>query len=154
MMKLLLTILCAVLLFSSCERNCVSMEARIVLVGFPANEITQIQLKRFSKGSGVNGMADSVLFNAANCNCYLSNDTFEISPFINNLPGLRSGFDYELVLPATGRSYRITEVTENYLSEKAFSARKAACMNTLSSYKVNNILFSAANLPAAIVLNR
>lgn len=155
-MKSLLYIIgvCLLLACTACERDCISMEARIKLVGFTPAQLSQIQLKSYPKAAGFTNAVDSVLLNASTCNCYLSNDTLEISPFINNRPGLRSTHDYLVVIPATGSSFRITAITENFLKLNGSFTSKVACMNNLRSYTVNGIVYTAAKNEPTIFLSR
>jgi hypothetical protein len=155
-MKSWLTVIgaCLVLACTSCERDCISMEARIKLVGFTPAQLSQIQLKSYPKAAGFTNAVDSVLLNAATCNCYLSNDTLELSPFINTLPGLRSTHDYQVVIPATGNSFRITAIKENFLKQNGSFTSKVACMNTLRSYTVNGIVYTAVKNESTIFLSR
>lgn len=145
---------CLTLACTACERDCVNMEARIKLVGFTPVELSQIQLKSYSKGVGFTNAVDSVLLDAATCNCYLSNDTLEVSPFINNRPGLRSTHDYLVVITATGNRFQITAVTENYLKNQRPFTSKVACMNTLSSYTVNGVVFASDGNSSTVYLTR
>lgn len=127
----------ALLLFTKCTQDCLQAEARLKLVGFAPAERNTIILKSFQRGSGFANMTDSVFVNGTNCNCIINNDTLEVSPFINNQNGLRSAYDYEVSLPAAGKTYRIESITENSRSVNTGLFSKVACVNDINTYQLN-----------------
>lgn len=132
-------------LFTQCTQDCLQAEARLKLVGFSPAERNTIILKSYQRGSGFTSWTDSVFVNGTSCNCIINNDTLELSPFINNQSGLRSAYDYEISVPAAGKTYRIDSITENNRRLNTGPFSKVACANDINTYQLNGNTVKSEN---------
>ena len=149
-----IALIALVALCYGCEQDCFPAEGRLVLVGFSETERNTILLKSYPRNTGFQKWSDSLFINGSNCNCYVRADTFEISPFINNLPGIRSQFDYEVVLPVTGKTYRIASIREKQEKDRLGFFSKRGCLNSFESYTLNTIIVIPSANSTAIIINR
>ncbi|MBI5856703.1 MAG: hypothetical protein HZB42_03550 [Sphingobacteriales bacterium] len=123
----------------SCVRtDCANGELYFSLVGFTDHESDSIILRRFSKGNNFNLPLDSALLNIG---FKRSHDTLNISYRLVNMQ-ITSGYDFEFYFPVAGKTYRLTEITEEKSEQKKslFNNTKEMCINPITHLKINGAI--------------
>jgi hypothetical protein len=120
---------------------CIPADLNISFAGFSDAECDTLVLKKFRKGSNYNNQQDSILLTGIVFN--RSNDTLKMVAFPGNAV-LESRYDYQLEIPAINRQFRIGDINEIQEEQHCgiFNTNKVACINSITSYKVDGKLFS------------
>lgn len=114
---------------------CAPGELRFGLVGFSDTEAGDIIIRRYSRGNSFINKVDSVIVQAGFTR---SNDTLELTS-INGEANFLSIFDYEMVFNTAGRSYRLTNIHEEFNEQKKsfFRNNKDLCINKITDLTIN-----------------
>lgn len=142
-------------LLTSCgDYPCGKGSSSIALIGFNEAESDTVIVKRFVKATGFTDLHDSILLTKSGNYFYLMHDTLRISYSDNSGYGIvTSYFDYKVFLPATGRIFSITEVTEDVKYGRN-NGQKVYCINPLTSYKIDGQQVSSTNYADVIYLDK
>jgi hypothetical protein len=112
-------------------------------ISFTPAETDTVIVRRFNKASGFATVVDSFLVDSANAVYLSSAGNLLIIHQFGGAHGLSSEYDYQIFIPATGRTYQITEMVEVFMSSGKtgiFSMDKQACTNAITSYKLDGQL--------------
>jgi hypothetical protein len=94
------------------------------------------------------------LIDKSNTNFQQNSDTILVLyPGADGKQLITSDYDYEIILPKAGVSFRISDITE----PKRYGHKggeKVYCLNTISSYKLNGQLVSATESYGFIYLKK
>jgi hypothetical protein len=132
-MRLLL--ISTLLVITSCQ-NCICLPSeglRLATVSFDSTEIDTIIVREFEKGSGFSRLIDSVQWDRSNVIFSSQHDTSRMGIVMGDL-GLKSQFDYQVLIAATGKIYQITELNEP--KREAKCPGKTICANLIVSCKL------------------
>lgn len=139
-------------LLSSCCKTvaCKPGFASISFVGFNNSEIREFYLRRYRINTNFSSKIDTVIYRIGENLTYAyvigGRDTIEVIPSsvtpAQRVFFIEAGYDYELVLPATGQVSRITEVAEQNYEQTFCGFAKPECNTVISSVKVNGVIFS------------
>ncbi len=123
---------------TACTKKCPCYPARIYLnyIGFLNSETDTVIIRRFQKGSSFLLIKDTGILSINNSGYYPHNDTMHIRTDVESLI-LRSGFDYELFLPATNKLSRISDINEELKEDYCISRNLNGCINPISSFKLD-----------------
>lgn len=147
------TILLRIILFSliivmSCDsKPCIQASLSLTFIGFSIAETESIIIRTLNKDNS--SLVDTALINGNELGYELSTDSLQI---ISPLPEttMRSNYNYEIVVPGAARSYSLTEIVEdfeNYKDKPFGCGTKDACVNRITSFKVNGTTVSVAGRP-------
>ena len=149
----ILFFLCAALI--SCEYPCSNATSTISFVNFPSNETDTVIVRKFSKSENFTKILDSFVLNNLTSGYYQSNDTLKIIESYKTDNGLLSSYEYEIFLPEISKTYKITEIVEEFRSiNRGLSNTKEGCLNSIRSYKVNGELKPGNLFGGTFYLNR
>jgi len=146
---LALVSLSACLLSSCCKTvDCTSGNAEIAIVNLNIPDIDTLYLRRYKLNTNFGEKIDTTIYRL-NQNLLISasrRDTVLLRPLesSNILKSffVEAGFDYELVLPATGKISRITNVTMSNTEEKICGMAKRLCYAKIQSSKVDGVAYN------------
>lgn len=133
-------ILIACLLLSSCYRNenvqCFDSTVDIKLKGFVSNELSEIVLSAYREG----GNFDAAYYINGGTSYYNQLRMYD-EPTMVGL-WLVDTLDYEVRIPAAGKTNRITEITrqpphEESVRQSNFNKKLYTCTNRFLTYKLN-----------------
>jgi hypothetical protein len=122
--------------FQFCSTTpCAKAYLNFDLVSFSDAESSTIILRRFTKGQNFSTLKDTAFLQVG---FNRSNDTLLLA-YISTPALMVSDYDFELVFPVAGNTYRITEVIEeqNELRRSIFNRNKDGCINKITSLKIN-----------------
>ena len=146
---LALASLSAFLLSSCCKTvDCTAGNVEISTVNLSTADIDTFYLRRYKVNTNFAQKIDTVTFRL-NENFRvvgIDMDTLSLQSFYNpSIPKqffVEAGFDYELVLPATGKISRITNVTMTSTEQKICGLAKRECDAQIQSSKVDGIAYN------------
>ena len=139
----------------SCNQPCINATSTISLVNFPSNETDTVIVRKFTKSENFIKLIDTFLLDNQTSGYYQSNDTLQIIASYKTDNGLLSYYDYEIFLPEIAKSYKISEIVEEFKSRNAgFSMTKVACINPILSYKVNGQLLLGEKYNSTFYIRR
>jgi hypothetical protein len=122
--------------FASCD-HCIcapSPGLRLAMVSFDSTDIDTMILRKFEKRSNFSRLVDTLQCDITKVVFRAQNDTFQMAAYSGALL-LRSEFDYQIVLPALSRTFRITDMNEPQLEGNC--SGKVMCLNLIVSCKVD-----------------
>lgn len=130
-------------MLSSCEYPCGKASSMLSLISFTSSESDTIIARRFFKATNFSSVKDSVLIDKFNTNFQKNGDTILVLyPGTDGNQLITSDYDYEIIIPKANVSFRISNITE----PKKYGHKggeKVYCLNTISSYKLNDQLVNA-----------
>ena len=133
----LMTLLCITSILASSCKNCVCLPSeglRLTMISFTPSDVDTLVIRKFEKGTAFNHLIDTTQWDGSNVVFRAQNDTLEMAAMIGGL-GLKSNFDYEVYVPAIGRTYKISDLNEPQREENC--PYKTMCVNLIVSAKVD-----------------
>ena len=129
----------------SCTCPCIKADLRFELIGFSDTEADTIIIRKFEKNNSFNLLKDTVLID--NIQFARFGDTLFMTSYTSNVL-LESFYDYELFFPQSQDNFRVAEIMEEASEQNCgiFSANKVACVNQITSCKINNLV-TPVNFP-------
>lgn len=127
-------------MFHSCGRYpCGEASSFIGLVNFTGAESDTIILRRFTKGTALAALQDSMMITQSNANLQRQHDTLLVLSSYDGNQMIRSGYDFEIFLPGANCVYKLSDITQDiHYGNKA--GEKIYCINPITSYKLNGEL--------------
>lgn len=137
-MKQLTYIVFLLLLLGSCSYPCRKSDGFIInFINYTEQEVSSYNIKRYSKGTNFSNLVDSLIIDASVITYRQNNDTLQWTSS-SSVANLSPDFDYQVLIPATGSQYQITEIFEPQ-QEGRKSMNKVYCVNGIVSCKVNGV---------------
>lgn len=127
--------------FSSCKKcPCGPAEGLLpAFIGYTEAQTDTLILRRYANSGNFNQLMDTLLINEPLLNFKRSNDT--LAPTYNSISiPMIEGNDYEIVVPAINKTYRISGIveTKNTMTcNSIFSMDKTYCVNPMDEYIIN-----------------
>jgi hypothetical protein len=146
-------------IIASCGKPCVCNNSdglRLLLIGFTNEESDTIIVRKFKKTGNFSEKIDSTLLDSKLISFQRSNDTLSIASQTGN-NNLLSSYDYEVVLPAATKTFRIGNINEESIKTTCggiFSMDRRLCINPIKSYKINDLIVSGSYNYTSIVLKK
>lgn len=146
---------------SSCCKTttCKQGSGTISLVGFPYNASSTLYLRKYQLNTNFSVKIDTVEYTFQADEYERKGDTLLLDPYgpsfrrsiMNPIAGykffLEAGYDYELVLPYTGRTSRITDITETGVEQKmCFFSKHYPCNTVVNSLKVDGVQYAGSSV--------
>lgn len=131
----------ALSIFSSCKKcPCGAAEGLLpAFIGYSESQTDTLILRRYANTGTFSQLMDTLLINEPLLNFKRSNDT--LSPTYNSISiPMIEGNDYEIVVPAINKTYRISGIaeTKNTMTcNSIFSMDKTYCVNPMDEYIIN-----------------
>jgi hypothetical protein len=154
------TIILRIILFSlitvmSCDsKPCIQASLSLTFVDFSTAETDSIIIRTLNKGNS--SLVDTVLINGNELGNQISTDSLQIfSPLPETT--MRSDYNYEIVVPGAARSYSITDIVEdfeNYKDKPLGCGTKDACVNRITSFKVNGTTVAGQSFDSMVYLTK
>ena len=146
---LALVSLSAGLLSSCCKTvDCTPGYADISFVDMSTTDIDTLYLRRYKLNTNFADKIDTAIYRL-NQNLLISavrRDTIILRPLesstITKTFFVEAGFDYELVMPATGKISRITNITMSNIEERFCGMAKRLCYAQIQSSKVDAVAYN------------
>jgi len=141
-----LLLIVIIFLLSCTGYDCARAETRFGFVGFSGTEANPVIFRKFEKGRDFSVLIDTILITPANIGYSFSGDTLQFSGFTADLI-LKSDFDYEMVLPNAGRTFRLGKIREEFQSKKwSLSTTKEMCVNPIVGYELDGRMSTGQNI--------
>jgi hypothetical protein len=121
---------------TSCHHcECVASN-RLMLgfISFHATDIDTIVVRKFEKGNNFNHLLDTIQWDDSNVRFYDNGNAFLMGSWMADML-LKSNFDYEVTIPSTNRTYKITEIDEPQIEGDC--SGKKGCVNRIVSCNVD-----------------
>jgi hypothetical protein len=139
-MKYILYLFFCPVFYSCCfTQQCIDVQLTVSLVSFTNSEIDTIIFRRYGLNSNFQRPIDTLLYRPfSNPNTFSSNDTtFLLSNGSPEFP-FRSGYEYEIFLPANQTITRISNIAYEENEKKVcLSMEKVDCSDEIKNYKMN-----------------
>jgi hypothetical protein len=124
---------------------------------FPPDETDTVIVRRFAKSSNFATLVDSFQVDSVRANYSRTAGNLLIDYSYGGDGGLLSKYDYQIWLPASNKTYEITEMAEEVKSQKSggiFAMDKQPCSNLITSYKLNGQLVSGKTAYGVIYMQQ
>lgn len=124
-------------IFSSCH-NCICAPSdglKLATITFDSTEIDTLIIRKFQKGSNFTSLIDSLQWDRTIVLFTKFNDTFQMGTWRGDIQ-LKSQYDYQVYVPATNRTFKITEMNEPQRTGDC--SGKIMCGNIIVSAKIND----------------
>jgi len=106
------------------------------MVSFDSTDVDTIILRKFEKGTNFTQLVDTLQWDRSNVVFTDQRDTFRIAIHVGDVL-LKSGFDYKVVIPATNRTFQISEMNEP--RHEGNCKEKLMCVNVIVSCKLDGV---------------
>ena len=138
-------VLCLSCLLCSCcyDVGCNPGRLQPVFIAFSNSEIDTIVIRKFKVNSNFHNAIDSLYI--SNINSYFpyrQGDSLILESINNGVFTISQPFEFEVYIPGTGTTTRITEITETKSTKRNcfISDGQHECYNDIISYKQNGLL--------------
>ncbi len=139
-------------LFSSCTVSvpCDNGNIKLGFVAFSDTATDSIIIRQFKKSSSFQILVDTVLITKSIGSYKKNSDSLQIEYSFNknhgyttSNDGLTSEYDYEVYLPTIDKTFKITDIDEEYKKQKkGFFSDNSRCDNYIKAYSVNGQKFN------------
>jgi hypothetical protein len=124
---------------------CDNGNIKLGFVAFTDTATNTIILRQFKKANNFTSLVDTVLITKDNIAYKRFNDSLIIEYSFNtkhgytsSKHGLTSDYDYEVYLPTINFTFQISDIDEEYKSQKkGFTSDTSTCENFIKSYSIN-----------------
>jgi hypothetical protein len=125
--------------FARCSKcNCVDANVNFNFASFTTAELKQIEVKRYSPGSGFSRMLDSTHFkDEIDYRLVQQGDTVYLTPRSSGL-SLSKECDWQIDLPVASRTFRITDIDVAHVRDDC--SGKVQCINPVRSMRIDGAL--------------
>ena len=139
-------LLCTIFLSCTVRVPCDDGNIKLGFISFPDTVTNVFVIRQFKKGDNFKNLLDTVLIKANDSSYKKYNDTLQVEysfnfkdGYTNSKHGLTSEYDYEVYLPKIKKSFRLSDIDEEYkMQKKSFTSNSSTCYNVIKSYKVND----------------
>ncbi len=137
-MKHLSYIIFLLFMLGSCSYPCGKSDGFMLnFISYTEQEVNTYTVKRYSKGTSFINLVDSVIVDGSVISYRQNNDTLQWASSLSTAR-LLPDFDYQVLIPATGSQYQITEIFEAQ-QEGRKSIKEPYCRNGIVSCEVNGV---------------
>ena len=137
--------------FSSCTVSvpCDNGNIKLGFVSFSDTVTNSLVIRQFEKSTNFKILVDTILITMTNGSYKKSNDSLQVEYSFNtkhgytsSKHGLSSGYDYEVYLPAIDKTFKISDIDEEYkMQKKGFTFDNSDCDNFIKAYSVDGKKF-------------
>src|SRR5690606_28815422 len=114
----------------SCHITYTKIGASLAFVGFSVQDIDTLHVASYDQGTGVLLIRDTFVYNTANYNRVEPKaDTINLSHYAARQPALQQGQDYEIYLPGSQSTFKITRL--GYTPKPSSAAHSSPCKSTI-----------------------
>ena len=137
----------------SCGKTvkCSDTPVEIAFISFPLHSIDTLVIKKFVQNSNFQNLIDTI--NLINANTVVVADTVYINR-INSINILQRGFDWQIVVPASNRTFSISNIVYQEEIRNCGTFESCICFNKIISVKVNGQILTINPTPANFVFLR
>jgi hypothetical protein len=122
---------------------------KLGFVSFSDTVTNSFILRQFKKSTNFKTLVDTILINQTIGSYKKSNDSLQVEYSFNNKHGytnskhgLTSEYDYEVYLPAIHKTFKISDIDEEYkMQKKGFTSDNSSCDSYIKAYSVNGQKF-------------
>lgn len=144
----MLLLFCSILVAGCRDVPCLQAAVFVGFIAFQDQELDSVVIRSYVKGSQFADLRDSLVFTRANHHFVRRGDTVLL---VESRGEITSNYDYLLDLPNAGKAYRLSEIFEPRTDG---GRSKAACINPIRSFRINDQLVNGKDWYNFIYLNK